>query len=464
MRIITGILITLLLVSCSPGPNYVRPGIEVPPLWRVEVEDGNKWVDLVWWEKFGDPTLGQLIQEAVAANRDLQLATARVEQYLGLLDTSRSQFFPQVGFGASATRQENTSAPFSTYQSSLNVSWELDLWGKIRRATEATQAQLFATEEGRRAVLVSLVANVASNNINLLGLDLQLEIARATEKSYAETLRIFRLRHQYGTISGIELRQIESQQEDALLAISNIKAQIALQENQLSTLLGRNPGPVIRGKTLDTLVPPPLPNVLPLTLLERRPDIRQAEYELIAANARIGEAKSLYFPTVSLSGLLGRQSSELADLFRQNRGIWSLGSNLAGPLVTFGALSGQVKQAEAVAKQAVIRYEQTIQQAFHEVEDALVGSVKSQEQLDAQRRKLSSLTEYARLSRLKFENGSVGYLQVLDAERSLFSAQLALVQTQVDLLKSRIALYRSFAGGWVTLADPIHGVKKAEQD
>ncbi|MBV5330985.1 TolC family protein, partial [bacterium] len=255
----------------------------------------------------------------------MQLATARVEQYLGLLDTSRSQFFPQAGFDVSATRQEYTGAPFSTYQSVLNVSWELDLWGRIRRATEATQAQLFATEEGRRAVLVSLVANVASNNINLLGLDLQLEIARATEKSYAETLRIFRLRHQYGTISGIELRQIESQQEDALLAISNIKAQIALQENQLSTLLGRNPGPVIRGKTLDTLVPPPLPNVLPLTLLERRPDIRQAEFELIAANARIGEAKAQYFPTVSLSGLLGRQSSELADLFRQDRGIWSLG-------------------------------------------------------------------------------------------------------------------------------------------
>lgn len=464
MRIISGILIALLLVSCTPGPNYVRPKTEVPQVWRIEVEDGNNWVDLAWWEQFGDPALGQLIQEAVAANRDLQLATARVDQYLGLYEVSRSQFFPQVGFGVSATRQDNTGSPFSTYQSALNVSWELDLWGRVRRATEATQAQVFASEEGRRAVLVSLVANVASNTINLLGLDRQLEIARATGKSYADTLRIFRLRHQYGTISGIELRQIESQNEEALLAISNIKAQIALQENQLSILLGRNPGHITRGKALDALVPPPLPNVLPLTLLERRPDIRQAEFELIAANARIGEAKAQYFPTVSLSGLLGRQSSELAELFRQDRGIWSLGSNLAGPLVTFGALSGQVKQAESVANQAVIRYEQTIQQAFHEVEDALVRSIKNQEQLDLQRRKLASLTDYARLSRLKFENGGVSYLQVLDAERSLFSAQLALVQAQVDLLKSRIDLYRSFAGGWVALADSIPSVKKTEQD
>ena len=464
MRIIFGTLIVILLASCTPGPNYVRPKTEVAQLWRVETGEGNQWVDIAWWERFGDPALGELIQEAVTANRDLKLATARVDQFLGTLETSRSQFFPQVGFGVNATRQENTGAPFSTYQSALNVSWELDLWGRIRRATEAAQAQVFASEEARRAVLVSLVANVAGSNINLLGLDRQLEIARSTEKSYAETLRIFRLRHQYGTVSGIELRQIESQHEEALLVISNLKAQIAQQENQLSILLGRNPGPINRGKALDVLVPPPLPNMLPLTLLERRPDIRQAEFELIAANARIGEANALYFPTISLSGLLGRQSSELADLFRQDRGIWSLGSNIAGPLITFGALSGQVKQAEAETKQAVIRYEQSIQQAFHEVEDALVGAVKSQEQLDAQRRKSVSLADYARLSRLKFDNGSVSYLQVLDAARSLFSAQLALVQAQVDLLRSRIDLYRSFAGGWIALVDSSSNSKKSAQN
>jgi outer membrane protein, multidrug efflux system len=465
MRSMVIVLGMMLLSACTMGPDYVRPHLDIPETWRVELQEGERLVDSAWWETFNDPVLSGLIRSALEANLDLQIAAARVDQYLGILDVTRSQFFPQTGYGFGAGRLDNAPAPispvdpppFTTYQATVNTGWELDLWGRIRRADEAARAQVLATEEGRRAMLLSLVANVAASYITLRGIDRQSEIAEATEQSYGETLRIFRLRHRHGTISRVELSQVESQYEVAAQAIPRLQAQSAQQENLLSILLGGNPGTVPRGKSIEEMAVPPLPGELPLTLLERRPDIRQAEYDLIASNARIGEAKALYFPTVSLTGLLGRQSSELSELFSADSGTWSLNGSLTGPLFTFGAISGQVRQTEALARQSVLRYQQTIQAAFREVEDGLIGSVKNREQILAQGRQVTALHDYARLSREKFESGNIGYLQVLDAERQLFSALLTRVQTQTALFISTIDVYKALGGGWLDLADPLAG-------
>ena len=451
------LLIAAMAGCTAAGPDYRRPQTDIPAAWRSTLPAQGEPGPNAWWQSYADPVLSGLIDQAIATNRDVLLATARIDQYLALMATSRSRSFPQIGYALGANRQDTglnplsgTDSPaYTTVQAGLNVAWELDLWGRLHRADEAARAQVLASEEERRGVLVSLVGNVAASYILLRGYDRQLQIARETKRSYEETRRIFRLRHHHGTISGVELKQVESQYEQAAQTIPRIESLITQQEHLLSILLGENPGPIPRGKQLHDLDVLPFPAALPLSLLERRPDIRRAEYELMAANARIGEAKALYFPTISLSGLLGRQSGELADLFRSGAGFWSLGGTVAGSLITFGGVSGQVAQAEALTRQAVLRYEQTIQAAFREVEDALVGTLKSREQLQAQQRQIEILTEYARLSRLTFESGTTSYLQVLDAERTLFSAQLDLVRTHVNLLTSTIDLYRAFAGDWV---------------
>lgn len=463
------LLLVSLLAACTLGPDYLRPALDKPDSWRFAPDSVGQFVDRTWWQAFDDPVLDQLVETALQNNLDLLLASARVDQFLGLLQTSRSQFYPQLGYGAGASRQDNAISPissvdppvFSSYQGSLNLSWELDLWGRIRRSNEAARAQLVASEEARRAVLVSLVANLAAGYINLRGYDQQLEIARATRDSFAETLQIFRLRHQHGTISRVELSQIESQYESAVQAIPRLQALIAQQEHLLSLLLGANPGSIPRGRSLVELMPPPLPEVLPLSLLERRPDLRQAEQELIAANAGIGAAKALYFPTISLSGLLGRQSDALSELFNSGGGFWSMGANLAGPLVTFGNVRGQLDQAEALALQGRLRYELAVKNAFKEVEDGLVATLRSREQLDSQQRQIHALDQYARLARLKFDNGNSSYLQVLDAERTLFSARLSQAQTAAALLVAHINVYKALAGSWVEQVDPQMRNKKS---
>jgi outer membrane protein, multidrug efflux system len=452
-----------ILGGCIFGPNYKRPVVNSPPAWQMSYEGAAQVADTVWWEKFGDPVLNDLIRETLQANRDLKIATARVDQFLGVLDTTRSQFFPQFGYGVGASRQQNTKngptqgvpTVFNTFGGSINVNWEIDLWGRIRRATEAARADVLASEEGRRAVILTLVSDVANGYLILRGLDRQLEISRITEQSYGESLRLFRLRYQYGTISQLELSQVESQYESARQQIPFIESQVAQLEYLISVLLGRNPGPIPRGKSIDELLPPPLPGELPLTLLERRPDILQAEQRLISANAQIGAAKALYFPTVSLGGLLGLQSEHLDDLLKHSSGIWSFGGSAIGPLLTFGAISGQVKQAEAIQQQALYNYEQQILTAFREVEAALVGTLKGREQQDSQGRQVAALKEYARVARLQYEGGMTDYLNVLDAERSYFSSQLSYVQTQTLVLNNGVDVYRAMGGGWVTEAQKM---------
>jgi multidrug efflux system outer membrane protein len=453
---------TLMLAACTIGPDYQRPEIATPPNWTVSYETAAGLADTAWWERFEDPDLNQLIDTALKENLDLLVAAARVDEYLGRLQTTRSEFFPQIGASGFASRQDETetglipgdNSPYNYYEGTVNATWEIDLWGRIRRANEAARAELLASEEGRRAVLLSLTANTASAYLRLRGLDRQLEIARETEKAYAESLRIFQLRHQYGTVSQVEVSQVESQYEVARQAVPQLEAAVARQENLLAVLLGSNPGMAVpRGKTIDELVVPGIPAGLPSELLTRRPDIVQAEQQLIAANARIGVARALYFPRLSLTGAYGTASIHSDSLFEGPSEIWQVGGDVLAPIFTFGAIEGQVKASEAQQRQALFGYRQTILNAFRDVEDSLITTTKGREQLAAQTRQVAALSTYARLAKLQYEAGKTSYLQVLDADRTLFDGQLSQVQTQTGTLVALVDVYRAMGGGWIDEAD-----------
>ena len=459
--------LSLILFGCMVGPNYRRPMVETPPLWRFEEKEAKEVANTAWWEEFDDPVLKDLIQVAMKENKDVKIVAARVEEFMGRYRTTRASLFPQVGAGASGSRSRVTEKgatswaalapvtenPANDFQISLNASWEIDLWGRLRRATEAARADLLSTEEGRRAVILTLVTSVASAYVNLRDLDMQLEIAKRTAKSREETYHLFQMRFQGGVISDLELNQVKSEYEQALSTIPFLEKTITQQENGLSVLLGRNPGPIPRGKTIDGFVLPAVPAGLPSDLLANRPDIRQAEQALIAANARIGVARSLYFPTISLTGLLGFESIELSSLFSGPAKVWNFAAPLTAPIFTGGAIRGQVKSAEAVQQQSILRYQQSIQTAFREVEDALIDQKRTREQLEIQARQVGSLRDYARFARLRFDNGYTSYIEVLDAERSLFNAELSQAQTKGSLFQSLVNLYKAMGGGWVVQAD-----------
>jgi multidrug efflux system outer membrane protein len=453
------------LGGCAVGPDYQRPVVEAPETYRFEDAQARDTVNLKWWMLFGDAELERLIGIALAENKGVLIAAARVEEFYGRYGVQRGQQFPQVGVQADAGSQRlsrvstppipsgDVTADFFVVD--LGVAFELDLWGRLRRASEAARADLLAVEENRRTVILSLVAAVATAYVNLLDLDRQLEVARNTVNSRAESLRIFEIRFEGGVISEMELQQVRSEYEVALAAIPLLEAQIAQQENNLSVLLGRNPGPIARGGVLDALVLPTVPAGLPSELLERRPDIRQAEQQLIAANARIGVAKAAFYPSISLTGLLGSASDDLSDLFTGPAKTWSYAATLGQPLFTGGTLLGQLRVSEAQQKQALLAYQQAIQTAFGEVENALVDQARTRERVAVQHRQVSALQRYAELARLRYDDGYTSYIEVLDAERSLFEAQLQLTQTQGQLYFALIELYRALGGGWVDHAEQL---------
>jgi multidrug efflux system outer membrane protein len=325
----------------------------------------------------------------------------------------------------------------------------------LRRADEAARADLLSTEEARQAVILSLVSAVANSYVNLRDLDKQLEVAQRTAKSRKESYDLFKLRYEGGVISELELNQVKSEYEQALATIPNIEKQVAFQENGLSVLIGRNPGPIARGKTVDELVLPAVPSGLPSDLLEKRPDIRQTEQALIAANARIGVAKAQFFPTISLTGLFGWSSTALDNLFTGPAQVWSYAGSLMAPIFTGGFLTGQLKATEAIQQQALFNYQSAIQNAFREVDNSLVDQRRTREQLEAQKRQVDALKEYARIARLRYDNGYTSYIEVLDAERSLFNAELQFAQTQGVLFQALVNLYKALGGGWVVEADKL---------
>jgi outer membrane protein, multidrug efflux system len=457
------LLALLALNGCLLGPNYERPAVDAPPAFRFAESDAKDLVNTAWWEQFEDPALNALIATALADNKDVKIAAARVEQFLGQFVTTRSQLFPQVAAGFDAQRQRvplgSTQLPsgvgpvFNQFQATLSASWEIDFFGKLRRQTEAARANLLASEEGRRATILTLVASVASSYVNLLSLDRQLDIAKSTAASRAASVNVFQLRFSGGEVSQMELAQSQSEYQASLATIPQIELQIAQQEDALSILLGHNPGDIARDRELDDLALPAVPAGLPSELLERRPDLRQAEQDLIAANALIGAARALYFPSISLTGLFGSASTRFSSLFTGPTRVWSYAGALTVPIFTAGSIGGQVKQAEAQQQQALFEYQKSIQIAFQEVADALVSLQKTREQLAIQGSQVDALRSYARLARLRFEGGYTSYIEVLDAERSLFNAQLSYAQTQGVVFTSTVSLYKAMGGGWVTDAE-----------
>ncbi|HQR10003.1 MAG TPA: efflux transporter outer membrane subunit [Casimicrobiaceae bacterium] len=462
----TAVLFAFVLAGCTVGPDYVRPNVETPTAWRVDYPKAAEVANTKWWEQFGDPVLNSLIEAALRENRDIRIAAARVDQFLGALQSTQSQALPQVGYGAdvSRTRASREGFPpipppadpyFALYQATLGASWQLDLFGRVRRLSEAAQAQVYASEQAQRGVVLSVVAGVASSYVTLRAFDRQLEIAQSTAANFGESARIFNLRFKFGIVSQTEVSQIESQYQQALAAIPAIGQQIAVQENLLSILLGRNPGPIPRGKPIDQLIAPMIPADLPSTLLLRRPDILQAEQNLIAANASIGAARAQYYPSLSLTAALGSASTAFGNFLTGPATLWQVAAGLTGPIFTAGAIEGQVRTAEGQTAAATSFYQQVILGAFRETNDALAGSRNRLEESQVQAKRVVALRESARLSRLRFDSGLASYVEVLVADNELFAAELAAVSTLADRYRQLINVYQAMGGGWVDIADSI---------
>ena len=456
-------LVLIPITGCAVGPNYVRPNVDPPTVWRTDYPQAEGAANAEWWHQFGDPVLDDLVATALRENRDIAIAAARVEQFIGAVTSTRSQLYPQLSYAgeASRTRASTVAQPpippgadpyFSLYQATLGASWQIDLFGRVRRQSEAAQARVYASEQARRGVVLSVVASVAASYIVLRAFDRQLEIAQAAAKNFGTTEDLFDLRHRAGLVAKTDVMQIRSQHQQALAAIPAFEQAIAAQENLISILLGRNPGPIPRGRSIDQLVAPVIPADLPSALLQRRPDILQAEQNLVAANANIGATRALYYPNISLTGLLGSASTETGAFLTGPASLWRAAAGLFGPIFTFGAIKGQVRAAEAQTRQAVLVYQQTIFNAFRETNDALTGSQKKIAEAEMQNERVLALSELARLSRLRFDRGVTPYLDVLVAENELFAAELALVRVRAERYTQVVSVYQAMGGGWVELA------------
>lgn len=455
----------VLLAGCAVGPDYRRPEVATPAAYRSAAPlpaDAAALTETAWWTRLQDPVLDQLMAEALANNQDLAIAAARVDVAQGVVRSTRAQGLPQVGVGLDASRQRASTRtvtgapltnPYNAVQAAVSASWELDFFGRVRRLDEAAQADWRASEAARRATVLSVAAAVAQTYVALRAADRQLEIAQATLKSRTDALTLFDERFAGGVISEIELNQAQSEQAAALASVPEIERQVAQQENALSLLLGRNPGPIERGRPLGALVLPDVPAGLPSDLLNRRPDVLAAEETLVAANARIGAARALYYPDISLTGLLGGASRSLDNLFSAPGRVWSFAGSVTAPIFTGGAIAGQVDSAEATQRAALVGYSQSVQSAFRDVDDALAAASTSRRTVDAQGKQVTALRSYAGHARARYEEGFSSYLEVLDAERSLFSAELRQTQNQADSFVQVIALYKALGGGWLDLAD-----------
>ena len=458
-----------LLTGCVVGPDYQRPDVVMPEAWRIDYSSAEDFANARWWQQFNDPVLDELIETALKENLDIRIAASRVDQFLGQLSTTRAEFFPQLNGGGGVSRNRISekafgSAPgsdpyYTQYEAALGASWQLDLFGRVQRQTESAQAQVYSSEQGRRGVILSVVTGVASSYVALRGLDRQLVIAKDTELSYKGSLDLFKLRHLYGTVSQLEVDQVDSQYRQAMAAVPLIEAQIAAQENLISILLGRAPGQLARGKNLDDMNIVGVPEALPSSLLTRRPDILQAEQNLISANATVGVAESLYYPDISITGTFGTASEDLGDLLDSSARIWDIGASITAPIFTFGRIEGQIQSAEAVRQQAEDSYRFTILNALKEVNDALVSTDKTSQSFQALKQRESALASYARLAGMRYEGGAASYLEVLYANNELFQAQLNAVSSQVGYYSSLINVYKSMGGGWIDqaadMAEPI---------
>jgi outer membrane protein, multidrug efflux system len=454
------IVFVIFLAGCAVGPNYKRPQVAVPDVYRGLPPDADKTgtaslADEKWWMLFQDEQLQSLIRTAIADNYDVRIAAARMLQAQAVLGITRADQLPTVTAGAAAINERlprtKTFPPFETSANSVNLSmaWELDFWGKFRRATEAARAQLLASEWVQRAVITSLVRNVASAYFQLRELDLEMEISQHALASRQDSLRLVKIRASGGVTSMLDVHQSEQLVYEAAGTIPDLERRIEQQENFISILIGKNPQAVTRGKTLlENTFPPTVPAGLPSSLLERRADIQAAEQSLVAGNARIGVAKAAYFPQITLTATAGYQSSALTSLFSGPAGAWSFGGQLLQPIFEGGRLRSGVRLAEAQKEELLLIYQQAIQEAFREVSDALVGYRKDQEFRVQQDLLTRSAEDATTLSKSRYSGGVTSYLEVLDSDSRYFSAQLTLAQAQLNERLSLVQLYGALGGGW----------------
>ena len=455
------LLVVLLVAGCAVGPNYKRPSINTPDAYRgVMPQEATQPAveslgDQKWWEVFQDEELQKLIRTALQQNYDVQIAAARILQAQAQLGITRADQFPSIAAGASAIDQRSPQSKIipafksSANQVNVSLAWELDFWGKYRRSTEAARANLLASEWARQEVISTLVANVASAYFQLRELDLELEISRRTLVSRQDSLKLTQLLADHGATSLLDVRQAEQLVFTAAEQVPDLERRIEQQENFISTLLGKNPGAVARGRRL-TEQPhaPEVPAGMTSSLLERRPDIREAEQQLIAFNARIGVAKAAYFPQINLTADAGYQSSALTSLFQGPLGLWSFGGALTQPIFQGGRLRNNVRLTEAQKKEAVLVYQQTIQDAFREVSDSLVAYHKNQEFRAQQELLTNSAQGAAHLSDIRYQGGTTSYLEVLTNQTNYFSAELNLAQARLNELLALVGLYKALGGGW----------------
>jgi multidrug efflux system outer membrane protein len=456
-----GIVVVLLLeAGCLMGPKYKRPGVDVPQEYRApapqEASQASSLGNEQWWKVYQDPALTQLIHTAIAQNYDVRIAAARVLEAQAQVGITRANQLPSASVGAETFSEQNAKVTnlFPAYQVNggelnLSVIWNLDFWGKYRRQTEAARSQLLATEWGQRAVISSLVANVATAYFQLRALDSELEISKRTLASRQESLKLTLFLENHGSASGLDVSQAEQLVYTASETIPDLERQIQQQENVLSVLLGENPQSIPRGRALtDQPVPQNVPAGLPSELLERRPDVRQAEENVVAANAQIGVAKAAFFPNLSLTGLGGLESNALHQFITTPSETWYGAFNVSQPVFQGGALRSQLRFARANWQETVLSYQQTVQNALEQVSNSVVASQKDREFREQQELLTQAAQQTDQLSEVLYKNGGASYLQVLTSETNYFSAELNLVQAQLNERLALVQLYQSLGGGW----------------
>ncbi|MGL5006954.1 MAG: efflux transporter outer membrane subunit [Plesiomonas sp.] len=454
-RLLLNVTISLLVSGCITPFSYQKPDIDTPQNWRILPEQVHQQIPLSWWEQFNDPVLTSLIEHALRENLDLVIATQRIAESAGVLQETRADLYPQLGYGVNVTKQHLFETSSSSYQLGITTSWQFDLFGQLRAATEASKANVLSAEQTRQSVLLSLVIQVANSYIQLRSLDKQLDIAQNTAMTQKESLRIFNLQYHAGVITLLQLNQAQSQYYQAQSAVPRLQDLISQQENALSILLGKNPHAIIRGKTLDQLTLPIIPAGLPSEVLQQRPDIRAAEQNLIAAQANLAAARLAYFPTISLTGALGSLSMAFTDLLTGPAALWSLGADLSGPIFNTGRIEGRVNQTLAQEKQLLAQYQKTIQAGFADTNNALSAVVRLKIELETLEQQVAALRSYTKLANLSYESGSAPYLEVLNAQQSLFNTELNQVQVQGKAMQAIVNVYAALGGSWVTAADRL---------
>lgn len=450
----------LLLSSCTLGPNYVRPPVETPPAWRDNTASDNSFANLPWWELFGDPVLEGLIRTALEENRDLRIAVERIEEARAFYGIAKADLYPRVDFSGGAgylrRSERGVGAPppgvgtgTDFYLASLDLSWEIDFFGRLRRATEAQYALFLSTEEARRAVVIALVSDVARAYVELRDLDRRLAIARRTLVSREEYRELARIRFEGGFTSEVDFRQAQAEYYRIEASIHNNERLVAQKENEISVLLGRAPGGIPRGLQFEELpVLPQVPTGLPSDLLERRPDLREAEEILVAANAGIGEAKALLFPRIALTGSFGYESTEIDRWLSAPAQSWSIAGSLLQPIFNAGQNRRRVEASESRQRQALYAYEKAILAALRETEDAIVAYRKGGELRTSQVARAEAERRVLALAEIRYRGGVAAYLEVLDAQRSLFSAEIDATEAVRDHILALIRLYKALGGGW----------------